>query len=518
MESVPAGCLGVDYYINDQQIRSANTAISYTVKQAGTCDVSAAYYDLFGEGAKSITLHVYVKDKVDQQFLADNTVALKNVDQDIKTAIGNANAAIPQIANANAEISGIKTTLTGLQSTVAQNKSDQDKTVTQVTQNASQISLIASQLATVQGKTENNYSAIVQNANDIALRVKKDDIIGQINATAETATIDFKYLNITGSTLFQKDLTISDTVSGGLVGGAVRIDKRGMTVQNGNGTSVVFDKNGMSFVDTAGVAFNTVGRFCTGTASDGQTVTFAKPWDVIPSVFIFPADGQSCAAAYDKQNVRQIMKAINITKAGFQVQCQSVLGSGSTANLDKSTITNVSASEWFANYSAYTTTQMTATEITNWKKTQLAHTESKTYDITLPNTPAFDIAKLTFQGMIRNGGYLDIKVGLKIATKAGVTLFEDVNFLTLPYNRISQYSPWVKMPASPGQTLTITVTVSFLDTDEFEKRTTNNAAVYSGTVLMIDSLQVITNKDRVLSANTCAFIATDPNSVNYSIQ
>lgn len=518
VESVPAGCLGVDYYINDQQIRSANTAISYTVKQAGTCDVSAAYYDLFGEGAKSITLHVYVKDKVDQQFLADNTVALKNVDQDIKTAIGNANAAIPQIANANAEISGIKTTLTGLQSTVAQNKSDQDKTVTQVTQNASQISLIASQLATVQGKTENNYSAIVQNANDIALRVKKDDIIGQINATAETATIDFKYLNITGSTLFQKDLTISDTVSGGLVGGAVRIDKRGMTVQNGNGTSVVFDKNGMSFVDTAGVAFNTVGRFCTGTASDGQTVTFAKPWDVIPSVFIFPADGQSCAAAYDKQNVRQIMKAINITKAGFQVQCQSVLGSGSTANLDKSTITNVSASEWFANYSAYTTTQMTATEITNWEKTQLAHTESKTYDITLPNTPAFDIAKLTFQGMIRNGGYLDIKVGLKIATKAGVTLFENVNFLTLPYNRISQYSPWVKMPASPGQTLTITVTVSFLDTDEFEKRTTNNAAVYSGTVLMIDSLQVITNKDRVLSANTCAFIATDPNSVNYSIQ
>ena len=568
--AIPAGCLGVDYYINDQLEKTKNTTINHAVKTAGTYDVAAAYYDLFGEGEKSITLHVYVTDKVDQQFLADNAVALKNVDQDIKTAVNNANTAIPRITTLDSEvnsivnnlnlapgssvyksisdlnksetelsstfatvkaaqdkinssvdtqISQIKQDAASITSTVQSNKTAQDKLSTQVTQNANQISSVVSQLTTVQGKAESNYSAIIQNTNDINLRVKKGEIIGQINATAETATIDFKHLNVTGATLFQKDLTISNTVNGGLVGGAVRIDKDGMTVSNSNGTSVVFDKNGMSFVDTGGVAFNTVGRFCTGTAKDGQTVTFAKAWDVVPNVFIFPIDGQTCAAAYDRQNVRQVMQATGISKSGFKVQCQSILGAGSMVTLDRGTITNVGASSWIAHYQDSITTGMSSAQRADWKKKQLAHTDSKTYNITLPSAPAFDVVKLSYQGGITNEGCLDVVIALKISNESGSVLLNKPELITVKKNRSSNYSSWVMFNAVPGQILTITTTISFKDNSDFDNDTSSYLNVYyDGTPLAIDDSQFITNKDRILSANTCAFIATDPNSVNYSVK
>ena len=185
----------------------------------------------------------------------------------------------------------------------------------------------------MQGKTESNYSAIVQNTNDINLRVKKGEIIGQINATAETATIDFKHLNVTGATLFQKDLTISDTADGGLVGGNVRIDKNGMTVSNSNGSSVVFDRNGMSFVDTNGVAFNTVGRFCTGYAKGGQTVTFAEPWDVVPYVSLAETYHDYRLDKYLTSSAKHRCYPTNITEKGFDIVCDYYVD-GSRVALD----------------------------------------------------------------------------------------------------------------------------------------------------------------------------------------
>ena len=445
---IPVGCGGIIFYINDQKIKTKNEVINYAVTTAGTYAVSAAFYDLFGEGGKSITLHAYVKDKVDQQFLADNTVALKNVDADIKTAIDNANASVPKITtldntiagvidnlnmdpahstykaisainksqtelsstmatikaaqdetnknvdtqisqirqdaasltstvqrnktaqdetnknvdtqisqirqdaasltstvqrnktaqdetnkNVDTQISQIRQDAASLTSTVQSNKTAQDRLSTQVTQNANQISSVASQLTTVQGKTESNYSAIVQNTNDINLRVKKGEIIGQINATAETATIDFKHLNVTGATLFQKDLTISDTADGGLVGGNVRIDKNGMTVSNSNGSSVVFDRNGMSFVDTNGVAFNTVGRFCTGYAKGGQTVTFAEPWDVVPYVSLAETYHDYRLDKYLTSSAKHRCYPTNITEKGFDIVCDYYVD-GSRVALD----------------------------------------------------------------------------------------------------------------------------------------------------------------------------------------
>ncbi len=410
---IPGGALGVHFYVDDQAVETPNAAINYMVKKAGEYDVSAAYYDLFGDGAKCPALHVYVKNKVDTEFLEKNAVALENVDATIKKAVEDTQTALPSAIQAAQDdvnkarseattaikgvidelnkapgdssyrsISSLKTTADSISATVANNKTAQDgtnqnlltkieantsgintvvanlnntdasktgykaisalkqqadsisstvannKTATdgsistltsKVSQQADQITSIVSDVKAVSGKTESNYSAIVQNQSDIALRVKKGEIIGQINATPETATIDFKHLNITGATLFQKDITISETEKGGLVGGSVRIDNKGMTVNNTNGTAVSFGKNGMEFIDTNGVAFNTVGRLCTGTAYDGQTIVFAKPWDVKPNVFVFPVYQNYKINKYLTDAAKQRLRAENVTKEGFSV-------------------------------------------------------------------------------------------------------------------------------------------------------------------------------------------------------
>lgn len=269
--AIPAGCLGVDYYINDQREKTKNTTINHAVKTAGIYDVAAAYYDLFGEGEKSITLHVYVTDKVDQQFLADNAVALKNVDQDIKTAVNNANMAIPRITSLDSEVNGIVNNLnldpgssvyksisdlnkseTELSSTFATVKASQDKVnssvdtqisqikldtatiqttvidnkkaqdaqntsfISQITQNATNISsvitgLTATQkdLADTKTKVDSNYTAIVQTQNDIAMRVKTGELIQQINLSEEGVAINGSKVHITGDTIFDNGVIVS---------------------------------------------------------------------------------------------------------------------------------------------------------------------------------------------------------------------------------------------------------------------------------------------------------------------
>lgn len=269
--AIPAGCLGVDYYINDQREKTKNTTINHAVKTAGIYDVAAAYYDLFGEGEKSITLHVYVTDKVDQQFLADNAVALKNVDQDIKTAVNNANMAIPRITSLDSEVNGIVNNLnldpgssvyksisdlnksetelsstfatvkasqdkvnssvdtqisqikqdaTSLSSTVQSNKTAQDAKntsfVSQITQNANSISSVVTDLSATKEvlsdtktKVDSNYTAIVQNQNDIAMRVKTGELIQQINLSEEGISINGSKVHITGDTIFDNGVIVS---------------------------------------------------------------------------------------------------------------------------------------------------------------------------------------------------------------------------------------------------------------------------------------------------------------------
>ena len=689
--AIPAGCLGVDYYINDQLEKTKNTTINHAVKTAGIYDVAAVYYDLFGEGEKSITLHVYVTDKVDQQFLADNAVALKNVDQDIKTAVNNANMAIPRITSLDSEVNGIVNNLnldpgssvyksisdlnksetelsstfatvkasqdevnssvdtqisqikqdaTSLSSTVQSNKTAQDEVnssvdtqisqikqdadtiqatvidnkkaqdaknasfVSQITQNANSISSVVTDLSATKEdlsdtktKVDSNYTAIVQNQNDIAMRVKTGELIQQINLSEEGISINGSKIHITGDTVFDNGIIVSsyigdsqvvgtkiadgaistaklsansvtanelasnsvttdkieagaittDRIASGavtaesiragaitadkltsgavtadklaaneinmagalkIVGGAVTLDENGMTVKEAIGGSVQFGQRGMSFIDSNGHAFAGIGRFCTGTVNDGQTVKFANSWDVTPAVFLFPIRLQTSAVGYTNVNMYQDVEAINVSKEGFTAVCKSILKAGSGAS---------SPLSWTC------TGAKDAGDIPVYKNAPASyHTENYSYNINIPTTAThiWITGEVAACRVHYYSSYNDTigwdaadKVSITISTNTGErqghTNYLDggngTDFILVDNNGFYRATAGFTFDMAVSNVSTVTVTFSFY------------GECYSVSYGKLTSYRTNLDSDVTVCHGTAGFIAIDPNTVPYSV-
>ena len=250
-------------------------------------------------------------------------------------------------------ITQLKQTTDSIRSTVTANKTAQDKTNntlrSSISQNATSITTIVTNLKD-STKAAANYAAFTQLNDAINLRVKKNDVINQINVSSESILIAGKKIHITGNTVFDnnviakgmiqagavtadklaaQDITLGKNTATGIIAGAVKLDSDGMTVTGTNGSSVQFGREGMIFKDSLNNTFAAIGRFCTGVANDGDTVKFSNPWDVVPTVFLFPNQLQTSAVGYTNVNIYQKVTPTNITKAGFTVCCQSILKSGS---------------------------------------------------------------------------------------------------------------------------------------------------------------------------------------------
>lgn len=310
VESIPSGCIGMNVYINDEvNIRTVNNTLAYTCP-AGLYNVSAAFYDLFGEGEKSPAASVVVKIEIDETMIKDEAISLAKVDAAIAQALKDGKAANTNVIQ------------------LVQNLNDTKNGI-------------------------DNYSALVQMADTINLRVKSDEVINQINISPESILINGKRIHITGDTYFDdnvivgkmlaantitadrlaaQDIVISANTATGIVGGAVRLDENGLTTVCDNGTSVLFNNSGMSFKDSNGNKFAGIGRFCTGTATDGQYVKFTNAWDVTPSVIVIPMEIQTSDSSYEHVNIYQRIYPYNISTSGFNVRCQSILGSGSSSS------------------------------------------------------------------------------------------------------------------------------------------------------------------------------------------
>ncbi|MBA7688968.1 hypothetical protein ES703_97459 [subsurface metagenome] len=88
---------------------------------------------------------------------------------------------------------------------VTTNEGDISSHSTLISQNATEIALRATTVY-VDGSTIKG--AIEVNAGNINLRVEKDDVIGQINVSAEEITIDGNRFHVTGDTIFDADVEI----------------------------------------------------------------------------------------------------------------------------------------------------------------------------------------------------------------------------------------------------------------------------------------------------------------------
>ena len=92
----------------------------------------------------------------------------------------------------------------------------------------------------------------------------------------------------------------------------------------------MFDERGITFYDANDNQYAQLHRICIGTAAHGQKVTFAAPWKNTPSVVCVPTELQCNEANYAQSNVFIICKATNVTTNGFDVECYTRLGEGSS--------------------------------------------------------------------------------------------------------------------------------------------------------------------------------------------
>ena len=132
---------------------------------------------------------------------------------------------------------------------------------------------------------------------------------------------------VTADKLAANTITLSGALQ--IVGGAVTVSGDGLKAVNSNGSYTLFDEEGMNFYDSNGIKFAGVGRFMLGTAKHGQKIVFTQPWDIIPQVIVIPMRLQTCVAGYSTLDLDIVCGALDITKNGFEIQAQTILKSGS---------------------------------------------------------------------------------------------------------------------------------------------------------------------------------------------
>lgn len=517
-DEIPSDCSGVKIHINHDIITSTNNTVQYPCN-AGIYNVSYGFYDLFGEGKVSEETTVIVKVLVDQTLLEDGAVSIKKVDETVTKAIEDASTHLePEIENLTNVTNGIQTSLDSVASTVTNhtdsitkleqtdsiiqsNVADLNTNLTsQIKQNANSVTSIITNLSDVD-KAKKNYSAISQMQDDINLRVVKGDVISQINLDKTGTTIDGKLLHVTGDTVIEKNVIAKGMIQAGAVttdnlaaetidltdklkiqGGAVTLDGNGMTVKEANGGSVQFGQNGMSFIDSNGHAFAGVGRFCTGIVNDGQTVKFANPWDITPTVFLFPIRLQTSAVGYTNINMYQDVEAINVSANGFTAVCKSILKADSGSNIPVSWECHGTRRHdgYTENYSYNIQTPTTATHI--WITGEVCAFNKDKVSITI-TTNTGQRQEHPDYAYGRNGRYEE--------EVEGDTFLKDIEGFTFDMV-ISNVS---------------TVTVAF----------SIHGNCYIQSYGKLTSYRANLNSDVTVCRGTAGFIAIDPNTVPYTI-
>lgn len=317
--AIPNDCIGMNVYINSTDvIKTENNVLSYNC-EAGIYYVKVAYYDLFGEGPKSEEANVTVKVIIDESMIKDETITLKKVDKTIQEAVADAQKAVTDIVE-------LKETDKNIQGTVT----DTAKELTsKITQNADSITSVVTNLSD-STKAKNAYSAIAQMQDDIALRVKADDVINQINLSPEGIQIAGNRIHVTGTTLFDDNIitpkmlqaaNISLEGALSITGGNVFLNEDGMRVRQSNGESIMFDGKGMTFFDSAGNAYNSVRRMIIGTAKHNQYVKFPVAWPTAPKVLVTPLSVTTADNNKSGAIIRIHCRATDVSTSGFRVMC-----------------------------------------------------------------------------------------------------------------------------------------------------------------------------------------------------
>ena len=314
-EPIPDGCNGINVYVSggseEKSFKSTNNVTSYLC-DAGIYDVKVAFTDIFGEGEKSPATRCVVKVEIDGDMIKDGVISMKKFDNVIQENINHISDIDNSVSSLNTELSKVQGNITSLQAkdgeieglvkdgdanlasqikqtadsvqTIVTNLNSLDNATqnysafkqlntsiqtvvndglkniqSQVTQNANNITSIVGEL----NSDNPSYSAISQLKDAVNLRVKSTDfngknIISQINLDKSGATIDGKYLHVTGEAKFDKGVIAQNIDAGSITAeklAAKSLSAMGMNIgQLGGATGArmtisdqlicVYDENG----------------------------------------------------------------------------------------------------------------------------------------------------------------------------------------------------------------------------------------------------------------------------------
>lgn len=408
---IPEDCIGIVISINGERHYTQDDTWTYYCSM-GSFVVKACYYDIFGEGIWTEESTVSVYTEIDPDWLKAESITLAKVDATIKDAVKDAQDSVGKINTINGNIAQLERTDASITSTVAENKREQDAQnttfISQIRQNSDSITSVVTSVEKTNKKVDSNYSAILQNQKDIALRVKSDDIINQINISREGVRIDGNKVHITGDTVFDRGVIVSsyigdkqvvgtkiadgaietnklaansvtagkiatnavtaDKVSTGaitadkiatgavtadsigagavtadkltsgavtadklaaneidmagalkIVGGDVTLDENGLTVDMQDQGKINFGSGGMSVSDSSGNVYSAIRRVCMGMAKNGNYIAFDPPWEVNPSVLVFPQTIATADTSRSNTIQRLHCYADEISKNGFRI-------------------------------------------------------------------------------------------------------------------------------------------------------------------------------------------------------
>ena len=459
---IPEDCIGVVISINGLKHYSSDDVFNFYCS-TGTYTVKVCYYDCFGEGiwTREQTVGTIEEIPPDAIHITDQVVFDNGVI--VGAYIG------------DHEIVGTKI---------------KDGTIT--TQNIAAGTITGSLIAS-NAVTTDKIEAGAITSDKIQTGAITADKIESGAITSDKLTSGA----VTADKLAANEIEMAGELK--IVGGAVTLDENGLNVETSTGSKVQFGSNGMIFIDTRGNTFSGIGRFCTGLVNDGDTVRFNNPWDVVPSVFVFPTNLQTSAVGYSNVDILQQVSATNVSKNGFSVICRSILKSGSNG------FVSLNKQVFSARY-PNTSQQQNFTSEYTFSVPTTATTVTVEYNATINiygGTTGGD------NGGVEYGGHGIIW----ITWKSGSTVLANEELVNEMEYRGS----------STNRALNLQKTLNFKNISSitmhvrgfFEKKGIGHGG--AGGTVTINNYHLNTNVDTIIAHGSAGFIAVDPNTCAFTV-
>lgn len=283
-DPIPSDSFALVVMVEGERIETRSNVATY-FGTSGVKNVTMAYKDCFGEGIATSPILGTVKTNISKEDLAGLKLSSEFLDQAIQDKINQGQQAYNGVTSVIQSLNG----------------------------------------------NGNEYSAIAQLNNALALKVNKNDVVSAINLAPQGVKIDGRLIQITGDTVFDQNVNVAnmlqagsitaDKIAGGILNlsdtelgiqaGFTQIDSTGVTINTDNG-KIKFEREGVFWYDQYGTRYNALGKIISGEAMHGDYIkcNFENP----PEVIVTPVEH------HIKQNMYFVCEAVDITNEGFSIK------------------------------------------------------------------------------------------------------------------------------------------------------------------------------------------------------